>query len=428
MSSLNEDASYIRNNVMKHNKWFEESIPMIASENVISPLMKEMLISDFHDRYAEGLPGERYYHGNVFVDKVELRAEELARKVFKCHFADVRPTSGTVANLAVLKALTKPGDVITSGALAGGAHISTARFGAVGVRGVKRKAYPFDESIMNLDIDGTRKLILEHRPKVALFGRSVFLFPAPIKELKDALDEVGCYVWYDGAHVLGLIGAGRFQDPLREGVDVISASTHKTFPGPQHGILLSNSKKEEVPDKLRKAVFPGVTSNHHLHSMAALGIALAEFSEFGESYADQVIRNAQALGQALYENGLKVLCPDLGFTASHTLSVDVSEFGGGEEASQRMEDSNMIANKNMLPWDKSAVSPSGIRLGTQEMTRIGMTEKDMSYVAELVKRTVVNKEDPEVVKVSVKEFKKDFTKVHFCFGDGHEAYEYKKFL
>ncbi len=425
---MNEEASYIRQQVMAHNKWFEESIPMIASENVISPLIKEMLISDFHDRYAEGLPGERYYHGNVYVDKVELKTEELARKVFNCDFADVRPISGTVANLAMLKALAKPGDIVTSCALAGGAHISTARFGAVGVRGVKRYAYPFDEKIMNLDIEGTKKVIKEKKPKVAIFGRSVFLFPAPLEELRDTLEEVGCYVWYDGAHVLGLIAAGRFQDPLREGADVISASTHKTFPGPQHGIILANLDKKGMEKKLRKGVFPGVTSNHHLHSMAGLGIALAEFREFGKEYADQVIRNAQALGQGLYERGIKVLCPELNFTASHTLAVDVKEHGGGEKISQLMEDSNMIANKNMLPWDTSPVSPSGIRLGSQEITRVGMKEKHMDQVAEFIHRVAVKKEDTESVKKDVIAFKKEFSKVQYCFGAGHPAYEYKKFL
>ena len=135
MSDMREDAKYIVEQIDRHHDWFENSLPMIASENLISPLAREMLVSDFHDRYAEGLPGERYYHGNIFVDKVELKAIELAKKLFRCEHADVRPTSGTVANLGVLKALGKHGDPITHCALSDGAHISTAKFGAVGVRG-----------------------------------------------------------------------------------------------------------------------------------------------------------------------------------------------------------------------------------------------------------------------------------------------------
>ena len=176
---MNDDARFIRENVMAHNKWFEECIPMIASENLMSPLAKEMLISDFADRYAEGLPGKRYYQGNIYVDKVEIKAIELAKDLFKADFADVRPISGTVANMAVLFAFAQPGDTITTCALAQGAHISTQKFGAFGQRSVNSVQYPFNVEDMNLDVDGTIKLLKEVKPKVAQFGLSVFLFPPP---------------------------------------------------------------------------------------------------------------------------------------------------------------------------------------------------------------------------------------------------------
>jgi len=423
MSDMKKEANYIVEQIDRHHDWFGDSLPMIASENLISPLAREMLVSDFHDRYAEGLPGERYYHGNIYVDKVELKTIELAKKLFKCKHADVRPTSGTVANLALLKALSKYGDPITHCALSDGAHISTAKFGAVGLRGLVSHTYPFDTHEMNIDVDGARRTILEVKPKIALFGLSVFLFPAPIKELRDALDEVGCYVWYDGAHVLGLIAGGKFQDPLREGAEVITASTHKTFPGPQHGIIVSNPRDEKMERALDNGVFPGVTSNHHLHAMAALGISLAEHIEFGAEYADQIIRNSKALGQALHERGIKVLCEHKGFTASHIIAIDVEEHGGGAPCSQLLEDSNMIANMNMLPRDTKPKSPSGIRLGSQELTRIGMKESHMSEVADLIKRAIVDKEPTAKVKLDVIKLKKDFKTIHYCFNAGHPAYE-----
>jgi glycine hydroxymethyltransferase len=421
--SMRGEADYIVEQIDRHHEWFGNSLPMIASENLISPLAREMLVSDFHDRYAEGLPGERYYHGNIYVDKVELKVMELARNLFKCEHADVRPTSGTVANLAVLKALGKHGDSITHCALSDGAHISTAKFGAVGVRGLVSHTYPFDTHEMNIDVDAAKRTILKVKPRIALFGRSVFLFPAPIKELENALHEVDCYTWYDGAHVLGLIAGGKFQDPLREGVRVMTGSTHKTLPGPQHGILLANPKDEKMARSLHSGVFPGVTSNHHLHAMAALGITLAEHIEFGEAYADQTIRNAKALGQALHERGIKVLCEHKGFTASHALAVDVEEHGGGALISQLMEDSNMIANMNMLPRDTKPKSPSGIRLGSQELTRLGMKESHMSEVAELIKRVAVDKEDTEKVKQDVIKLKANFNTIHYCFHEGHPAYK-----
>ena len=419
---MNEDVAFIQEQVDKHHGWFSESLPLIASENLISPLAREMLLSDFQDRYAEGLPGERYYQGNLYVDAVETRVTELAKRLFRCSHADVRPISGTNANLAVLFALAEPGDTITSVALSDGAHISTAKFGAVGVRGCKTVTYPFNRRDMNLDIDGTIKVLREVKPKVALFGQSVFLFPTPLEALRDALDEVGCPVWYDAAHVLGLIAGGTFQDPFREGADVITGSTHKTLPGPQHGILLAEPRDEKMAKRLLRGVFPGVVSNHHLHAMAALGVTLAEHLEFGRTYADQVVRNARALGQALYERGVHVVCEHLGFTRSHALAVDVTEHGGGADVALRLERANIIANKNLMPDDTSPVRPSGIRLGSQELTRLGMRESNMAEVAELVARVVVTKEDPAGVARDVASLRRGFQTIQYCYRAGASAH------
>lgn len=423
-----EDVEYIRENVMAHNEWFEGCIPMIASENLMSPLAREMLISDFADRYAEGLPGKRYYQGNIYVDKVEIRAIELAKKVFECDMADVRPISGTVANMAVLFAYAQPGDTITTCALDQGAHISTCEFGAFGQRGVRSVNYPWKLDDMNLDIDGTAKLLRQVRPKVAQFGLSVFLFPPPIRELEDVFNEVGCLVWEDCAHVLGLIAGGQFQKPFEDGVNIVSASTHKSFPGPNHGIVLGNGLTDEQVKKIQHAVFPGVTSSHHLHAMAALAVTLAEMDVYGRDYARQVCANARALGQSLYERGMPVLCESLGFTRSHAIALDVTRFGGGRACAKSLEDANMICNKNMLPSDTSSVNPSGLRLGAQEMTRLGMKESEMDEVADLIARVVVKGEDPAKVKEDVKTLKRGFDTLQYCFNAGEPAYKYRKLV
>jgi len=260
-----------------------------------------------------------------------------------------------------------------------------------------------------------------------LFGQSVFLFPTPLKELNGVFEEVGCTTWYDAAHVLGLIAGKRFQDPLREGVDVVSGSTHKTLPGPQHGIIISDLGKPSLETSLRRGVFPGVTSNHHLHSVAALAVTLAEAKEFGQAYADQTIRNAKALGQALHERGMDVLCEHLGFTESHTIVVDVEEFHGGAKIAKALESANIIVNKNLLPWDSNPVKPCGIRIGSQEVTRVGMKEREMDAIAELIARVVVKGEEPERVKPDVVALKRQFTKVHYCFFENEEAYDYPSY-
>ncbi len=423
-----DEALYIREMAKKHTELFRNSIPMIASENLLSPLAREMMVTDLHNRYAEGLPGARYYQGNEFVDLIELKAQELAKKLFRSEYADVRPISGTNANMGVLFALTKPGDRITVPGVSAGAHISSAKFGAVGFRGLEPVEYPFDVDEMNLDIDGTIRVIKETKPKLALFGQSVYLFPTPLKEFRDAFEEAGSHVWYDAAHVAGLIAGGKFQDPLREGVEVMTMSTHKTLPGPQHGMIVANPRDEKTKNKLIYGVFPGVLSNHHLNAMAALGVALAEHLKFGERYADQIIRNSKALGQALYERGFAVLAEKKGFTESHTLVVDVREHGGGKFASEALEKANIIVNKNLLPWDdvSTALDPSGLRLGTQELTRIGMKENDMQDVADFMKKVVIDKEEPAKVGAEVKAFKEGFQTVHYCFGEGTRMYDYEE--
>lgn len=410
--------------VRHHSTRFEQAIPLIASENLLSPYAKEFLISDLHSRYAEGLPGERYYEGNEDVDEIERTCLALARRLFHCSFADVRPTSGTVANLAVLKALTEPGDLVGTSRLADGAHISSAGFGAFGLRGVKPVYYAWDPERMTIDVPRTREILRAVRPKTCLFGLSLFLFPMPIDELRATLEEVGARGWYDGAHVLGLIAGGEFQDPLREGCTVLSASTHKTLPGPQHGIILAQTEDADLAKKLESGAFPGVTSNHHLHAMAALAVSLAEHLEFGRAYARATVANARALAQALHDKGFDVLAPNLGFTRSHTIAVRVEKEGGGEAVARRLADVGVITNKNLLPGDRSPKRPGGIRLGTPEVTRVGMGEREMGRIAELLDDLLHRGKDPAAVGREAAELKREFTTLKYCFAAGEAAYRY----
>ncbi|MGI0132642.1 MAG: serine hydroxymethyltransferase [Thermoplasmata archaeon] len=414
----------VRDAVRRHSTRFEHAIPLIASENLLSPYAKELLVSDFHSRYAEGLPGERYYEGNEQVDEVERLCLDLARRLFRCSFADVRPISGTVANLAVLKALAEPGDLVGTSRLADGAHISSASFGAFGLRAVKPVYYAWDPERMTIDVARTREILRSVRPKLCLFGLSLFLFPMPIDELRPTLEEIGAIGWYDAAHVLGLIAGGEFQDPLHEGCEALSASTHKTLPGPQHGLLLGEPKDPATAKRLASAAFPGVTSNHHLHTMAALAVSFAEHLAFGREYARQTVANARALAQALHERGFDVLAPNLGFTRSHTIAVRVSAEGGGEEVARRLAASGIITNKNLLPGDSSPKKPQGVRLGTPEVTRVGMKEREMVRIADLFDRLLHRGALPDEVAREAAELKSGFTGVQYCFGAGEAAYRY----
>jgi glycine hydroxymethyltransferase len=432
LMSWYDEVEYIKKQAQKNNEFFGNSLPMIASENVLSPLCREMLITDFHGRYAEGTPGHRYYEGCKFFDLVEIKAMELAKKLFKCSYADVRPTAGTTANLAIFKALIKPGEPATVLDTANGAHISFGKWGAAGIRGINLISFPFNDEEMNIDIDGAVKLIKKEKPKLALCGRSVFLFPSPIKDIAEAAHDVGAYLVYDAAHVLGLIAGKRFQDPLREGADIMSGSTHKSLPGPQGGLILSDHKGDTDEDKsfLRKlgfGVFPGITSSYHLHHVAAKAIAFAEHLEFGEAYADQIIKNAKRLAQSLHERGFKVFGEKLGFTESHQVLVEIGP-GKGKEASKKLEDAGIVTNMNMIPGDKDPMNPSGLRLGTPELTRIGMKEKEMDEVAEYFERALIKGENTKKIREDVKAFRKDFQTLHYCFKEGFRGYDYYKLI
>ena len=397
-----------------HDKWRRtETINLIASENVMSPLAEYLYLNDMMGRYAEGPPGKKLYQGTCYMDQVEQLCCKLLSDLFNSRYVDVRPISGTVANLAALYAVTEAGDMVASLPIALGGHISHRKVGAVGVLRLKTVDLPWDNENFNIDVDRAIKLIREVKPRVVLLGASVYLFPHPVKELSEAAHEVNAYVIHDSAHVLGLIAGRVFPNPLEQGCDIMTASTHKTFPGPQGGVIFTN--REDLIEKLDRAVFPGVTSNYHQHRYPSLAVTTIEMKIFGEEYARQIVRNAKRLAEALHERGFKVLCEHLGFTQTHQVLVDVRDLGGGSKCAELLEQANIIVNKNMLPGDKSPENPSGIRIGVQEMTRFGMRESDMEVIADFMYRILMKREEPERVRKEVVEFRRRFLEVKYGF-------------
>ena len=435
-SSNKEAYERIFQSLEKHNQWFNDSIPLIASENVPSPAVREAIISDFGNRYAEGWPGERVYAGCTYIDEVEIQCMNLANKLFGSEFADVRPTSGVVANLAIYSAFSNPGDVMIAPSIPAGGHISHGKkehSGTAGlVHGLDIEFFAFDSEEMNLDVDKTKAKVEDLKsqnrlPKIAMFGGSVFLFPHPVKELADFLKGYDIHINYDAAHVAGLIAGGEFQDPLREGVDTMTMSTHKTLFGPQGGLVLAFEKNAEV---IKKAMFPGLTSSHHIHHMAGKAVAFAEALEFGKDFAAQTIKNAKALAEELNNLGFKVLGEKKGFTQSHQTVVNVLDYGDGGKIEADLEKANIIVNRQLVPGDLKAkrhyMHPGGIRLGSSEVTRLGMKESDIRQIASLIKNVVIDNKDAKEIASQVLEFRKNFQKTQYCFDNKLGAYEYVK--
>ena len=374
------------------------------------------------------------YAGCKFIDQVEQLCIDLAKDLFKVEFADVRPISGVCANLVAYTTFTTPGDTMIALAIPAGGHISMGRkdFGgtAGSVRGLNVEYFPFDSDEMDIDVDLTRKRVEKltgegKKPSLAMFGGSVLLFPQPLKELASFFQEQGTKVCFDAAHVAGLVAGGQFQDPVHEGADAMTCSTHKTLPGPQGGLIIA---RPEYGEAIKKSTFPGNVSNHHLHHLAGKAVMFAEMKAFGKEYATQVVKNARAFGQSLHERGFKVLGEKRGFTRSHQLVTDITQFGDGKTIEKKLEDANIIMNRNLLPYDIKAgrhfEAPGGIRCGVSEVTRLGMKESDMAEIANLMNRVVVKKEEPGKVAEDVAEFRRGFTRVHYAFESTKDAYAY----
>jgi len=418
----------------------EECINLIASEGLKSPAVKEMvaLSQDLESRYAEGENDQeghvkkRHYQGQKYITKIENCVADLMKSVFGCNWIDVRLVSGTHANLATFKGLslaTKNNKMVVA-PLRCGAHISHDYTGLAGsVIGLETINHAYDLNELNIDPEKSATIIEATRPGIVTFGGSLFQFPHPVKELAEVSKEAGAYVVYDAAHVLGLIAGGQFQDPFKEGADFITASTHKTYPGPQGGVILANSGDERMrkaTKRVQNAVFPLTTSNTHLGRLPALGLVALEMKLYGAELAKQTVRNAQTAGEYLFENGLKVLGEKRGFTRSHQIAVDVQNYGGGRKVAEDLEEANIILNKNLLPYDDqhNRENPSGLRVGFQDVTRRGFKESDIHDLCDLMLDVVKEKRKATDVRKDIITLRQNFKEIKYGFGSISEVKNY----
>ncbi|GCF07827.1 serine hydroxymethyltransferase [Dictyobacter arantiisoli] len=415
------DIHDIEEIIQQQNVWRQtQTINLIASENTPSEAVRRVQNSDFMGRYAEGHPNEgeqvnRYYQGTQYIDRIEHMAEHELLELFDAKQADVRPISGNAANTALALSILRGGDTVIANSTDAGGHIS---HGAVGVfgrriqdRGQSLKVggsnsihlnyLPLTEDRYHVNAQKTIELVDQLNPQLVILGKSLFLFPEPVSEVAAFCQTKDIPVLYDAAHVLGLIAGGQFQSPLQEGATWMTGSTHKTFPGPQRGIILGNLGDPAALKKYwqpaDRGVFPGSSSNHHLNTLPALLVAIREMKRYGQAYAAQIVRNAQALGRSLDELGTPVEAREFGYTRSHMIAVNVAQWDGGVEVAKRLEENDIIVNYNMLPGDADPRNPSGLRIGVSEMTRFGMDEPAMSELAQLIHDAVRGKKVKDAV-------------------------------
>lgn len=408
-----KEVTEIERLIQKQNQWRENCINLIASENLVSQRARSQAGSDFAHRYAEGHPGERYYRGTSFIDDIENQLKTNLKILFECDHSEVRPISGTNANEAFFSRFVNPGDVVMVNSTPAGGHISHHREGSLGKFTKNIIDIPLTADGYHMDVENTTYLIEKAKPKLIVLGKSLFLFPEPIVEIAEVCQRYKTKIMYDAAHVLGLIAGKQFQRPLLDGAYLMTASTHKTYFGSQRGIILSNMEEDQWR-RIDRGAFPGSSSNHHLDTLAQMAICTFEMMEFGEKYAEDTIKNAKVLGAELDRHGFDVQGKDFGFTETHQVAVNVREFRGGEKVSKTLEINDIILNMNMLPHEplKNHDRPDGIRIGVQEMTRIGMGEQEMGRIAELIKECIIDK---KTVKEEVNRFRSKYQEVHYSY-------------
>jgi glycine/serine hydroxymethyltransferase len=443
MADLENKILKLVDKSVANNIWRQrECINLIPSESSSSLLVKLCEISDPVGRYAEHrtMKGQEvyFYQATDFIRDVEDELRLELQAYFGCTNIELRPISGQMANEIVYKAIVKflnrdkPKDkplrkmkAVINNDLTKGGHLSAQPMGSL-FNYVEDNLDTGKENVFNIpvlkdnlyraDVDKLGELVKRIKPELIIFGKSMFLHPEPVKYVHDIVKTMDPrpVIMFDMAHVLGLYGA--FQEPFQEGADVVTGSTHKTFFGTQRGVVAGNMAAGTGLEKLwievKGRAMPGSTSNHHLGTLLGLLMATYEMNQFKKDYQLQVIKNARAFARSLYDRGVAVEGGvDDGFTDTHQVVIRVRQYGTGEDVARRLEDNNIITNYQALPDDESFIGSSGIRMGTQEMTRFGMKEKDFDQLAEFISDCVKSNRK---VKNEVKKLREGFLTMVYC--------------
>lgn len=370
-----------------------ESLRLIASENYASKAVQEAVGSPMANKYSEGYAGRRYYQGQEFVDHVEGLAIDRLKKVFGAEHVNVQPYSGSPANLAVYFAFASPGDPVMGLGLPHGGHLTHGWKVSVSGKWFDAHQYPVRREDELIDYDAMRALAREVKPRILFAGITAYPRVIDWAIFREVADEVGAILVADVAHISGLIAGGVHPSPFPY-ADVVTSTTHKTFRGPRGGMILC---KAEHASAIDRAVFPGLQGGPHNNTTAGIAVAAGEALQPSfAAYAQAVVDNARALGDALTEKGYRLVT---GGTDNHMLIVDLTEKGiGGKPAAVAMEAAGLVCNYNTIPFDpRKPFDPSGVRLGTAALTSRGMTVSDMEKVASWMDLAIRNAESPETL-------------------------------
>jgi len=388
--------------IKKERERQKTGLEMIPSENYVSDAVLAAMGSILTNKYSEGYPKKRYYGGNEFIDEIEIIAQERAKKLFGVEHVNVQPYSGSPANLAVYMATCQPGDPIMGLDLSHGGHITHGL--KVSASGIFYKSIPYHvDKSGHIDFDELEKLAIEHKPKLIWVGATAYVFEFPFKRLATIADEVGAFLAADIAHVAGLVIGSAHASPVPF-AHIVTTTTHKTLRGPRGAMIMVTKKglkkDPQLPEKVDKAVFPGLQGGPHDHTTAAIAVALKEAAKPSFAhYAKQIVANSKMLAKHLLRERFKLVGNG---TENHMILMDlIPTFGpgGGFFAQYALDEAGITLNKNTIPGEPSSpFYPSGVRLGTPALTTRGLKEKDMVKIAGWIKRTLDTVADNQLPK------------------------------
>jgi glycine hydroxymethyltransferase len=386
-SFLKEEDPEIYRLIKKEEKRQEDHLELIASENYVSPAVREATGSVLTNKYAEGYPGKRYYGGCEVIDEVENLAIERLKQLFHCEHANVQGHSGSNVNFAVYLALLKPGDTFMGQNLSDGGHLTHGAKVNFSGKIFKSVCYGVDENGF-LDYDKILELALQAKPKLIMTGASAYPRQIDFKKFKEIADKVGAYLVADISHIAGLVATGLHPSPFPY-ADVVTTTTHKTLRGPRGGVIMC---KEEFAKKIDKAIFPTLQGGPLEHIICAKAVAFGEAlkPEF-KVYQEQILKNAKALSGRLMQDGIKLVSNG---TDNHLMLIDLSnENLTGKDLELLLDKANISTNKNTIPNEKRLASvTSGLRIGTPAVTTRGMKEKEMKIIADIIADIIKNGE------------------------------------
>lgn len=378
--------------------------------NVMNPRAEALLASGIGSRPSLGYPGDKYEMGLEAIEEIEVIAAELAAEVFDAKFAEIRVPSGAIANLYGFMATCKPGDTIIAPPATVGGHVTHHEAGCAGLYGLNIVQAPLRADGYTVDIDALHELARRVNPKLITIGGSLNLFEHPVAEVRRIADEVGAWVMFDAAHQCGIIAGKAWKNPLAEGAHFMTMSTYKSLGGPAGGLIVSNDA--EIAQRLDAIAFPGMTANFDAAKSAALAVTMLDWRDFGRAYADEMIAMSKAIAQELADKGLPIFKGEGGHTQSHQFAIEAAAYGGGQAASKTLRKAGFLACGIGLPIAEVAGDMNGLRIGTPELVRWGMTAKDAPELARQIAAALISN-DPEGLADEVASWRRQFSQIHF---------------